>query len=65
MDNEAPKPLEHPWLKDKNFLSKTISPLSGAVDDASQEQDVYDLAAGLKTAIRDDRIRRTNDAKKK
>lgn len=64
MDRKASQPLDHPWLSEKKHSPKVISPLPEAAEEASLEQDVFGLAANLKTAIRDERIRQSSDAKK-
>lgn len=58
----------HPWLNEKPQQSQKTSSLPKATsktpDGGLQKQDVFDMAADLKNAIRGDRIHRSNQAKK-
>lgn len=64
--------LDHPWLTgaptqpiSANRLPEPeLEPAPEAEEEPPKERDVFDLAADLKNAVRDERIHRSEKAKK-
>jgi len=64
MDKKAPQSPSHPWLVEKNHSPKARRPLPEGNEETTPDHDVFDLAASLKTSLRNDHIHRSNNAKK-